>query len=338
MSPNYLIPEKESFVQLPRRVRPESLQFIGHLFASDGTGVYSTRGLLKDVDAAAFRVVEESSEPGLHGDGVFVSAYAVGADRAVYADELQAPRPFRPQDASRLRVIAPHFATDGTLVFCDGVKIAGADPGTFRWVGPYYAVDRKACYFRAARILGADPASFRSLAEPGDWGTGLSHDVRSLYYGDRPVVALAGTAPVLRRGPNGLVTGVFDGQREWTTIELETLYREAIRPAHRSVVFAEESSAVRFTEAMFAGLEDDLSLFLLLCTHKTLAALEEFTRGKKGEKAVVRAIERLNERLPVQVAVVSPTTITVTGEGVAAYRQFGPVVDVIARFVDILKR
>lgn len=335
MSSHYEIPDRESFVKIPRGIKPEGVRFIGHLFATDGRSVFSTRGALKDVEAMAFHVVAESSEPGFHG--CFVSAYAVTGSKALYVDELNAPRFFKMQEESNLRVLAPHFATDGSSVFCDGVRITGAEPDSFKSLSSDYSVDSRYCYFRSKRIAQADPASFEILGEKDDWHLHLSYDASSLYHFDQPVVKLSGFVPELRRCVKRRVSGVFDGTREWTTFELETLYRNAIRPVARSVVLAEDSSSRRYTDDMFAGLDEELSMFLLLCSHRSIASLEEFTRGKRGEKAVVRAIDRLNSKLPVQLAIVSPAAITITSDGIAAYRQYGQVVDVIGSFLASLR-
>ncbi|MBL8348509.1 MAG: DKNYY domain-containing protein [Rubrivivax sp.] len=305
------------------------------MFATDGQRVFCTRGALKEVDAATFKVVEESLEPDIEGS--FVSAYAVTPHKAVYVDQLCAPRFFQPKDVASLRVLAPHFATDGIGVYYDGVKISGADPGSFKPLTSNYSLDRRYCYFRSARIVHAKTSSFRILGGADDRGLFLSHDEDSLYFCEQPVLKLSGFVPELRRGEGRCITGVFDGERVWTTSELDGIYRTNVRK-YRSVVFSDTCSTTRFTDASFAGLEDDLAMFLMLCTHKTVQALEEFTRGKRGERALVRSIERLNSQLPVKLAVVSPTAINITSEGVAAYRQYGAVADVIGSFVAALKR
>lgn len=138
MSRYYTVPDKESFAQLPRGTRPEDCSFIGHLFATDGQRVFCTRGALKEVDAATFRVVEESIEPDIEGS--FVSAYAVTPHKAVYVDQLCAPRFFQPKDVASLRVLAPHFATDGIGVYYDGVKISSADAGSFKPLTSNYSL------------------------------------------------------------------------------------------------------------------------------------------------------------------------------------------------------
>jgi hypothetical protein len=304
------------------------------LFATDGRSVFSTRGALKEVDAAEFKVIEESSEPGIAGS--LVSAYAVTPQKALYVDELTAPRLFRPKVTSALRVLAPHFATDGVGVYYDGVRIVGADADSFRPLSSNYSVDRRHCFFRSAQIVQADPQSL-GLLDTEDRGHRLSYDGSALYFCERPVVRLYGSAPELRREERGYITGVFDGHRVWTSLELENLYRSAIRK-YRSVIFAEACSAIQYNDDSFAGLEEDLSMFLMLCSHRSVEALEEFTRGQRGEKAVVRSIDRLNDRLPVKLAVISPTSIKITSEGLAAYRQYGAVADVIGGFVAALKR
>lgn len=333
-SRRYVLPDQASFVALPRGTPAEACRFIGHLFATDGRAVFSTRGALKEVDPATFKLVEESSEPDL--EGCFHSAYAVTADKAVYVDELHAPKFFRPQALAQLRVLAPHFATDGVAVFCDGVKVTGADAASFRPVSCSHGVDRRYCYFRSARIAEADPGSFGVLGEFVDRGLGLSYDRSALHLHGQRVLGLSGGPPALHRDERGHVTGVFDGERLWSLRELEAQRQSAARPL-RAVVFAEHAAPTRWTDDVFEGLEQDLSLFLVLCTHKTLEALEQFTRGRKGEKAVLRCIERLNERLSsrlgVKLAVVSPAEIQITAEGVAVYRQYGAVSDVVGAFL-----
>lgn len=335
MSRHYSIPEHQSFVRLPKGVRPDTCRFIGHLFATDGRSIFSTRGALKDVDPAAFVMLEQHLEPDV--DGSFASAHALTPHKAIYVDELHAPRFFAPKLPVELRVLAAHYATDGVAVYHDGVRIGGADPQSFRVLSPHHSADRKHCYFRSTRIDGADPATFRFPGELQDRHLHLSHDAAALYLCERPVVALSGVMPRLERGRSGEVVGVIVGERRWSLYDLDTILREALQRRSRAVVFSEESASLRFTEAMFAGLEDDVSVFLMLCSQRTIAGVEDFTRGGKGEQAIVRAIERLNDRLPTPLAIVSPATITVTAEGMAAYRQYGPVVDRISDVLALLK-
>lgn len=335
MSRHYSIPEHQSFVRLPRGIRPDACRFIGHLFATDGRSVFSTRGALKEVDPATFVMLEEHLEPDL--DGPVASAHALTPHKAIYVDELHAPRFFAPKRPAELRVLAAHFASDGVAVYHDGVRIGGADPSSFRVLSPHHSADRKACYFRSARIAGADPASFVFPGEPRDLHLHLSHDAAALYLCERPVVALSGAAPQLERGRHGEVVGVAVGEQRWSLYALDTILRDALQRRSREVVFSGEIASLRFAEATFAGLEDDVSVFLMLCSQRTIAGVEAFTRGRKGEAAVVRAVERLNERLPVPVAIVSPAAITVTAEGMAVYRQYGAVVDRIGDVLAFLK-
>lgn len=76
----------------------------------------------------------------------------------------------------------------------------------------------------------------------------------------------------------------------------------------------------------------------MLCTHKTVQALEDVTRGKRGERAVIRSIERLNQRLPVTLAVVAPAATSITRHGIAAYRRYGAMAHLIGGFVAALQR
>jgi hypothetical protein len=329
MSRYYSIPEKASFVRLPRGVAPEACRFIGHLFATDETSVFSTRGALKEVHAAAFLVIEECSEPDIAGS--FISAYAATPQKALYVDELSAPRIFKPKAISSLRVIAPHFATDGVGVYYDGVKIVGADAGSFTPLSSIYSLDSKRCFYRSARMVDANPKSLKLLDTEGR-GHHLSHDASALYLYEQPIVKLHGSSPELRREEKGHVIGVFDGHRVWTWLELEHLYRSAVFK-YRTVTLSEASSAIRYDDNAFAGLEEDFSMFLMLCSCKSIERLEELTRGKRGEKAVIRSIERLNDRLQCKLAVISPTSISVTSEGMAVYRQYGAVVDAIGGLV-----
>ncbi len=336
MSTHFLLPDRQSFVKLPRGVRPDVCTFLGRLFAKDAQSVYSTRGVLKDVEAATFSVVAESLEPDI--DGHFASAYAITPHKALYVDDLHAPKFFQPGAVAALRVLAPHFATDGVGAWYDGARIAGADVASFKPLASNYAVDRKSAYFGATRMIQADPASLRVVGEITDRNLHLACDRNSLYYRERPVVALAGATPALRRQSNGFVFAVTDGTREWSMVDLEQRYRAAIAPNKRTVVFAPAPSAFSFADRQFEGMEDDLAVFLMLCTHKTIQGLEAFTRGQRGEKAVVRSIERLNSKLPVKLAEVSATTIDITSDGVAAYRQYGGVADAIGGIVAAMKR
>jgi DKNYY family len=334
MHPRYPLPDQKSYVKLPRDVSPEGLQFLGHLFATDGNRVFSTRGVLKDIEAATFKIVKESSEPSF--DGSFVSAYAVASDRAIYADELYPPRIFKLPSVSGLSVLAPQYATDGITVFRSGVKILGAEVSSFRPISSDYSLDRRRCFFRSHRIIGANPASFRLVGERDDWNLHLSCDNNSIFYCEMPVVELFNEKPVLQRDSEKYIVGVTVGNRKWSMLDLQMLYREAIKPTTRSIVFSEPCSNIKYSDAMFAGLEKDLAIFLQLCSLKTIGALEEATRGQLGEKEVVRAIERLNHQLPAPVATVSATTITITEKGVTAYQHYGPPIDALATLLSAL--
>jgi DKNYY family len=335
MSFNFRIPERQSHVNLPRGVQPSEVQFLGRLFAVDTSRVFSTRGILKGISAASFRVLEESLEPDLEGS--FASAYAVSEDSAMFVDELHAPRLFKTQHLSRLRVLAAHFVTDSANVFHDGVNIRGADADSFRVLSPWYSADGKSCYFLNKRIAGASPLSFRPLAATTDWYLYISADDRAVYLREQPVIRLNCPAVKVIRDDQLRVVGVLANAREHSLVELDAAYRQATAPQHRSVAFSDGSSAVRYTENSFAGYEEDLSIFLMLCTHKSVKSYEEFTRGKRGEKSLVRALERLNDALPLPLAEISQTSIFITAEGVAAYRQFGPVVDRLTSMLAALR-
>jgi hypothetical protein len=268
------------------------VQFLGRLFAADASRVFSTRGILKGINAASFRVLEESLEPALEGS--FASAYAVSEDSAMFVDELHAPRLFKTQHLSRLRVLAAHFASDSANVFYDGVTIRGADADSFRVLSPWYSADGASCYFLTKRIEGTSPLSFRPLAATTDWYLYLSADDRAVYLREQPVIRLDCPAVKVIRDDQLRVVGVLANAREHSLVELDAAYRQAITPEHRSVAFSDGSSTVRYKENSFAGYEEDLSIFLMLCAHKSIKSYEEFTRGKRGEKSLVRALERLN--------------------------------------------
>jgi DKNYY family len=325
MSSNFAIPDRESYVNLPRGVQPTDVQFLGRLFATDTTRIFSTRGILKGVDAASFRVLQESLEPDL--DGSFASAYAVSEDAALFVDELHAPRLIKTPHPARLRVLAAHFASDSINVFHDGVNIRGADPSVFRVLSPWYSVDNANCYFLSKRIAGATPMSFRPLAATADWYLYVSADDRAVYFRELPVIQLTHPTVKVLRDDRLRVVGVLADGQQHSLNQLDAAYRQASAPTHRSVTFSESPSTVRYTENLFAGYEEELSIFLMLCTHKSIKSFEEFTRGKRGEKSVVRAIERLNHALPLPLAEISRTSIFITSEGVAAHRQLGSVVD-----------
>ena len=99
------------------------------------------------------------------------------------------------------------------------------------------------------------------------------------------------------------------------------------KPPPREVVFSDECSNLVFHDAQFTGLEHRLSIFLLLCTHRSIEAFEIFTDGRLGESAVIRSIAALNERLPSPVAEVDKKLIKVTPVGMSVYRQLGRISD-----------
>jgi DKNYY family len=311
------------------------VQFLGRLFATDTTRVFSTRGTLKGVNAASFHVLEESLEPDLEGS--FASAYAVSENSAMFVDELHAPRLFKTQHLSRLRVLAAHFASDSANVFHDGATIRGADADFFRVLSSWYSTDSAHCYFLNKRIEGASPLSFRPLAVTTDWYLYVSADDRAVYLREHPVIRLNYPSVEVIRDDQLRVVGVLANGQEHSLVELDAAYRQATAPQYRSVAFSDDSSSVRYSEKSFAGYEEDLSIFLMLCTHKSIKSYEEFTRGKKGAKSVVRALERLNAALPLPLAEMSRTSIFITAEGVAAYRQFGPVVDRLTNLLAALR-
>jgi hypothetical protein len=332
MSSYYAIPEQESYVRLPKYVQPGDLQFIGHLFATDGEHIFSTRGVLKDANAATFKVVEESSEPDV--DGTFFSAYAVTKAGGVFVDQLNAPRAFKTPAPLELRSIAAHFATDGKAVFRDGVKVNGANVNSFRPISSVYSADDDNCFYCAKRIEDASPSSFRPLGNDIAY---LSCDSNAVYLHEMAVLPILNSKVELLRESRGYVIGLFDGEREWSIGELDTIYRKKSRKV-RSVNFDESRiAALRYSVTSFVGLEGDVSMFLMMCNHKTIESLEQFTRGKRGEKALVRAIESLNQHLQSPLANISAEAITVTPEGLALYRQFGAVVDQITDFTSLLR-
>lgn len=314
-------------VQLPRSVDPSQVQFFGRFFATTDAAVFSTRGLLKGAAPETFQLIAESDEA-RPGDR-FLSAYAVSGSDAYFVDQLSAPKRFAV--AGNVRLLAPHYVTDGKQVFHDGSRLAGAKPDTLRVLSWCYAIDAASCYHLNKKIAGARPDTFRLLAEtPDDWNEYYAADAASAYYYATRVPDAIGAQARLRRDARGYVLGLTDGVRDWTPKELAAVLRAANRPASRAVMFAAEAGNVAYHDNLFAGLEERLSIFLMLCSHRSIESFEAFTRGQVGEPAVLRAIEHLNQRAPAPLAEVDAKTIRITPAGMAAYRQFGPVVDAIA--------
>lgn len=325
-------PPENTRVQLPRNMPHghADIRWLGRFFASVGSQVYSTRGLLKEAEAGTFRLVAESEEARF-GEP-FLSAYGASAGAAWYVDELCAPKKLAAAAPAELRLLAPHYATDGKSVYHDGNRIAGARPESLRVLSWCYAVDAAACFHGHHKIRGADPDTFRPAVEdPRDWNLYVSADRAAAYYYAEKIPE-AGPDVRVQRDERGFAIGITDGSLEWSMQDLAEVLRQTRRPP-RTVVLATEVSNVSHHEALFAGLEQRLSFFLMLCSHGSIEGLEQFTRGSVGEKAIVRAIQLLNERAPAPLAQVDATTIRVTPAGMAVHRQFGPVVDVITQMM-----
>ncbi len=252
-------------------------------------------------------------------------------------DELCAPKKLAAARPAALRLVAPHFATDGQSIYHDGNRLAGARCESFRVLSWCYSVDATACYHFHHKIRGADPSTFRPIAAAlRDWNLYVSADRAAAYYYAEKIPE-AGPDVRVQRDEHGFTIGITDGSLDWSMQDLAEVLRQTRRPP-RAVAFATEVSNVSHHEALFTGLEQRLAFFLMLCSHGSIEAFEQFTRGTVGEKAILRAIQLLNERAPAPLAQVDATSIRVTPAGMAVYRQFGPVVDVIANTMTGLRR
>lgn len=308
---------------------PQAFHALNNAYFKDDRYVWCIGGRIKDADAPSFAACDD----GIYDlDGLPIP-HGYGKDRlrVFYYDFNGKACWVRKADPATFQSLNDgHFGRDQRTIFCGHASIAGADAASWRKLGGYYSKDGRRIYYFNRVIKDADLESFRVVpAKQGN--TQLARDRYRFYWNDQAVDydywlkdAAADTEPALLPAP---------ALRSKSPPEAASSAREASMPRPLEVFFADDSASVLFHDTQFAGLEQPLAIFLMLCTHRSIEAFEKSTGGRLGQKAILRALAALNEKTPSPVAEVDARSIRITPTGMAVHRQFGKAVDAMVGFL-----
>jgi hypothetical protein len=312
----------------------ESLTPLSDSWAKDSKNVYCQKSTIKGADAATFEVLNplwaRDKERAYYTYGLLPDA---NASTFATLDNGIIPQ----EDPNRKTYGG--YATDGFNVFFYMMtigkpsKIPKADPSSFQIIKPLFARDKNGAYYERNRIQGADPSQLTVL------GGIYSTDGKKVFYGNKAIVGahaptFAVSSSDVHRASDKLSTyinGMPDIDGEFTQ------NTNAIK-MHREVRFSLNVEDTHCSENIFTGLEEELATFLALCNLRSIEEYEKFTRGKRGENAVIRSVEKLNAHIPKPVAIITDDSIEVTPYGLSAYKQLGQCVDHLIGAIDNLKQ
>jgi DKNYY family len=271
-----------------------TFEVLNPLWARDKTSAYYTFGRVAEAIATTFKALDTGVIPLEPGYGELYGGYATD-EHTVFFYLMTVGKPSRllKADASSFQVISPRFGRDKRNAYYERNCIQGADPNHFTVLGGLYSTDGNRVFYGNHQVVGAHAASFAVS----------STDASSAF----------DQSQTFERGRS--------------VAELENDRNLRANGVHRLVSFSPTKAAISYEDSKFVGLEEELGTFLTLCSCESIEKYEAFTRGKRGEKAILRSIEKLNAHLPKPLAVVSSTNIDVTPEGIAAYEQFGKDID-----------
>ena len=164
-------------------------------YARDAKQVYWYGQVVHNADAQTFEVFE--------GYNVARDTYAKDKDSVFQNSEII------PDAFPATFVVLEGYAKDERFVYCDGTKIANADPNTFKIVfrsfdfdeGIYrarYARDKFRVYSNCDVFSGADPATFVVLPYSNGEPSGYTKDKNAVFYLDEVIVGA--DAPTFKLG------------------------------------------------------------------------------------------------------------------------------------------
>jgi len=188
----------------PADVDQKSFRVLNTCFAKDKNQVWCTEGVVDDVDAKSFEVLDE----GRFVDPEVSHEYACGYARDkqnVYFYHMDFEQPFIAigADKKSFQTLGYSYGRDKFHAFCDSRKIENSDPKSFEILPGNYSRDGNRVYYYIKAIKGADPKTFRVLiSEERQPSFSFAADNEHVYYGSLSkgaAVSLEGADPATFR-------------------------------------------------------------------------------------------------------------------------------------------
>ena len=155
-------------------------------YATDGAGVWTMDGAIKDVDAGTF-VVCDNGYRTLGGKRRSPSGFGKDKSRVYHYDHQGKPRWVRKADPdSFVSLNDGIYGRDDSRVFCRATVVQGADVETWERLESDYSRDHRHVYYDGRRLSGSDAGSFKVVCDDLR-GLRLAKDRQQYYWTGRIV-------------------------------------------------------------------------------------------------------------------------------------------------------